>query len=67
MRRLSTGRLIRIAVIVTVIGLLLLIPVVLTISGLSVGLFMLGSLLIMIGIALYVGGVIQELRRREAI
>jgi hypothetical protein len=70
MRRLSLspGRvnlLIRAAVVLTIIGLLMLIPILLTISGFAVGLFMLGSLLITTSIALYVVGVIHELRERQ--
>lgn len=66
-RRISTGWLIRIAVIVTMAGLLLLVPILLRVSGMAVGMYMLGSLLITLGIVIYVVGVVRELRRKEAL
>jgi len=63
----STNRIIRVAVILTIIGLLLLIGILVTISALAVGLFMLGSLLITTGIALYVIAVVRELKEKKAI
>lgn len=68
--RLSPARinlLIRIAVVLTVVGLLLLVPILVTVSGAAVGLFMLGSLLITVSIALYVIGVVHELQQREVL
>jgi uncharacterized membrane protein YphA (DoxX/SURF4 family) len=70
MRRIRlppTDRLIRVAVILTILGLLLLVGILVTISALAVGLFMLGSLLITVSIALYLVAVIQELRHKKAI
>lgn len=63
----SIGTLIRAAVVLTVLGLLLLIPILLEISALAVGLFMLGSLLVTAGLVLYVVAVVRDLRRREAL
>jgi len=59
--------LIRVSVVLTIVGLLFLVPILLTISGFAVGLFMLGSVLILLGIGLYVAAVIHELRVRRAI
>lgn len=63
----STDRLIRMAVLLTIAGLLMLLPILTTISALAVGLFMLGSLLITAGLALYLLAVIRDLRRKEAL
>jgi hypothetical protein len=65
--RLGTDRLIRAAVLVILLGLLLVVGVVLRISALTVGLYMLGSLLITVGIVLYLVAVLGELRRQRAI
>lgn len=67
MRIPSSGVLIRTAVILEVIGLLLLAGILVEISALNVGLFMLGSTLITVGILLYVFAVVRDLRRREAL
>jgi len=58
---------IRVSVVLTIVGLLFLVPILLTISGFAVGLFMLGSVLILLGIGLYVAAVLHELRARRAI
>ena len=63
----SSGVLIRAAVILDVIGLLLLVGILVKISALNVGLFMLGSALLTAGILLYVFAVVRDLRRREAL
>ena len=62
-----TNRFIRTSVLLAIVGMLMLIPVLLTISGLAVGLFMLGSALLTVAIVLYVVGVVRDLRRREAL
>lgn len=70
MKRLAlplTDRLIRAAVVLAVLGMLLLVPILATISALAVGLFMLSSMLIVTAIALYVVAVVRELRSRRAI
>ncbi len=67
MRVPPTETLIRTAVVLTVVGLLLLVGILLTISALAVGLFMLSSLLITAGIVLYLAAVVRELRSREAL
>lgn len=63
----ETDRMIRVAVILAIVGMLMLLPVLLTISGMAVGLFMLGSLLLSVAIVVYVTAVFQELRRRQAL
>lgn len=63
----SPDRMIRTAVILTLLGLLLLLGVLVTINALVVGLFMLGSVLIAVGMALYVVVVVRELRERKAL
>lgn len=63
----AIATLIRAAVVLTVLGLVLLVPILLEISALAVGLFMLGSLLVTAGLALYVVAVVRDLRRREAL
>ncbi len=65
--RIDTDRVIRAAVLLIVAGLLLVVGVVLHISALTVGLYMLGSLLITLGIVAYLVAVITELRRARAI
>jgi uncharacterized membrane protein YphA (DoxX/SURF4 family) len=60
-------RMIRAAVVLTIIGMLLLIGILVPINALTVGLFMLGSLLITLGIALYLIAVLHELRQRKAL
>lgn len=70
MRRFRLPRsavLIRAAVILDVVGLLLLLAIVVHVSALHVGLFMLGSALLTLGILLYLVAVIRDLRRREAL
>lgn len=63
----SPDRMIRTAVILTLLGLLLLLGVLVTINAFVVGLFMLGSVLIAVGMALYVVVVVRELRERKAL
>lgn len=65
--RLRDDVLVRLAVILVISGLLLLIPVLLTINALAVGLFMLGSLLVPAAIVLYVVAVIRDLKGRRAL
>lgn len=59
--------LIRVAVVLAVVGLLLFVPVLLTINALAVGLFMLGSLLVPLAVLLYVVAVVRELRSRKVL
>ena len=59
--------LVRTAVLLDVIGLVMLAGVLVEISALNVGLFMLGSALLMVGIVLYVVAVVRDLRRRSAL
>lgn len=70
MRRVTlpaTDRIIRVAVLLAVVGMLLLLPILYQISALGVGLFMLGSLLLTVAIVTYVVAVVRELRRGEAL
>lgn len=67
MRLPRAGELIRTAVVANLVGLFLLIPILLGISALAVGLFMLGSLLLTFGIVLYVVAVVRDLREQEAL
>lgn len=67
MRELTTSRLIRVAVIANITGLLLVLPILLGVSALAVGLFMLGGVLLTLGIVLYLVAVIRDLRRKEAL
>lgn len=67
MRIPRTPVLIRIAVLLTTAGMLMLIPILLEISALNVGLVMLGSALIGLGLVLYLLAVVRDLRRREAL
>ncbi len=67
MRIPPTHALIRTAVVLTIVGLLLLIGILLTINAMAVGFFMLGSMLITVGIVLYLVAVIRELRSAEAL
>jgi predicted membrane channel-forming protein YqfA (hemolysin III family) len=66
-RRASTPFIIRLAVVLDLIGLLLLVPILTAVSALGVGLFMLGGLLLTIGIVLYVYAVVRDLRGRDAL
>jgi ABC-type multidrug transport system fused ATPase/permease subunit len=59
-----SGVLIRAAVILDIVGLLLLLGILFRISALHVGLFMLGSGMLTLGILLYLAAVIRDLRRR---
>jgi hypothetical protein len=59
--------LIRAAVIIELAGLLMVVGILLTINVVTVGLFMLGSLLITVGIALYLVAVVRDLRERRAL
>jgi hypothetical protein len=67
MRLPSSDALIRAAVVLTVVGLLLLLPILFAIRAAWVGLFMLGSLLLTMSIGLYVVAVVRELRRGGAL
>jgi hypothetical protein len=59
----SSDTLIRAAVLLTLAGLLLLVPILFAIRASFVGLFMLGSLLLTLAIALYLLAVVRELRQ----
>jgi hypothetical protein len=59
----SSDTLIRAAVLLTLVGLLLLVPILFAIRASFVGCFMLGSLLITGGIGLYLLAVVRELRQ----
>lgn len=63
----SSAALIRAAVLLDVVGLLLLVGILVKISALNVGLFMLGSALLTLGILLYLVAVVRDLRHREAL
>lgn len=63
----SSAAMIRAAVLLDVVGLLLLAGVLVKISALNVGLFMLGSALLTVGILLYVVAVVRDLRHRQAL
>ncbi|WP_257451874.1 hypothetical protein [Archangium lipolyticum] len=67
MRMPSSDVLIRTAVILTLVGLVSLLPILFSIRAGFVGLFMLGSLLLTVSIALYVVAVVRELRRGGAL
>jgi hypothetical protein len=64
---LTTDRLIRTAVLLNIVGMLMMTAVLLTISALAVGLFMLGSGLVTVAIVLYLAAVIRELREKRAL
>ena len=64
---LTTDRLIRAAVLLNIVGMLMMTAVLLTISALAVGLFMLGSGLVTVAIVLYLAAVIRELRQKRAL
>jgi hypothetical protein len=64
---LTTDRLIRTAVLLNIVGMLMMTAVLLTISALAVGLFMLGSGLVTVAIVLYLAAVIRELRESRAL
>jgi hypothetical protein len=59
----SPDKLIRAAVVLTVVGLLLMLPILFSIRASFVGFYMLGSLLLGMSITLYVVAVVRELRR----
>ncbi|HEX8438313.1 hypothetical protein [Archangium sp.] len=63
----SADKLIRAAVLLTLVGLLLLLPILFSIRASFVGLFMLGSLLLTVSIGLYVVAVVRDLRRGGAL
>jgi hypothetical protein len=67
MRMPSSDVLIRTAVLLTLAGLVSLLPILFRIRASFVGLFMLGSLLLTVSIALYVVAVVRELRRGGAL
>ncbi len=67
MRMPSSDTLIRAAVVLTVLGLLLLLPILFAIRAGWVGLFMVGSLMLTVSMGLYVVAVVQELRRGGAL
>lgn len=60
-------RLVRIAVLLAVAGMLCLLPIVFRIGGLALGLFMIGSVLLVAAILLYLVAVFRELRERQAL
>jgi hypothetical protein len=66
-KALTTDRLIRAAVLLNIVGMLMMTAVLLTISALAVGLFMLGSGLVTVAIVLYLAAVIRELRESRAL
>jgi len=63
MRLPSTDTLIRSVVLLTVVGLLLLVPINFAIRPHFVSLFMLGSVLLTVSILLFLVAVVRELRR----
>ncbi|QRK10615.1 hypothetical protein JQX13_11300 [Archangium violaceum] len=63
----SPDKLIRAAVVLTVVGLLLMLPILFSIRASFVGCYMLGSLLLGVSITLYVVAVVRELRRGGAL
>ena len=67
MRLPSSDALIRTAVLLTLAGLLLLLPILFSIRASYVGLYMLGSLLLTGAMALYLFAVVRELRRQKAL
>jgi hypothetical protein len=67
MRMPSSDVLIRTAVLLTLAGLVSLLPILFSIRASFVGLFMLGSLLLTVSIALYGVAVVRELRRGGAL
>ena len=67
MRLPSSDTLIRFAVVLTVLGLLPLLPILFAIRAGWVGLFMVGSLMLTVSMGLYVVAVVQELRRGGAL
>jgi hypothetical protein len=67
MRLPASETLIRAAVVIDVVGLLLLAGVLVKISALAVGAFMLGSALLTVGIVLYLVAVVRDLRGRRAV
>jgi hypothetical protein len=67
MRLPSSDALIRTAVLLTLVGLLLLLPILFSIRASFVGLFMLASLLLTGAMALYLVAVVRELRRQKAL
>jgi hypothetical protein len=67
MRLPSSDTLIRTAVLLTLVGLVLLVPILFAIRASFVGLFMLGSALLTLAIVLYLVAVVRELRQRQAL
>ncbi|HEX8703053.1 MAG TPA: hypothetical protein VF815_29720 [Myxococcaceae bacterium] len=67
MRLPSSDTLIRAAVLLTLVGLLLLVPILFSIRASFVGLFMLGSVLLTVAIVLYLVAVVRELRQSRAL
>jgi hypothetical protein len=67
MRLPSSDALIRAAVLLTLVGLVLLLPILFAIRAAWVGLFMAGSLLLTLSLLLYVVAVVRELRRGGAL
>jgi hypothetical protein len=63
----SPDKLLHLAVLLTVTGLMLLLPILFSIRPGWVGLYMLGSLLLSVSILLYLVAVVRELRRRGAL
>ncbi|MFY0572441.1 hypothetical protein ACN28E_52585 [Archangium lansingense] len=63
----SPDKLIRAAVLLTLVGLLMMLPILFGIRASFVGLYMLGSLLLTVSLTLYVIAVVRELRRGGAL
>jgi ACR3 family arsenite efflux pump ArsB len=63
----SPDRLIRSAVLLTLVGLLLMLPILFGVRASFVGFYMLGSLLLTVSLTLYVIAVVRELRRGGAL
>ena len=63
----SPDKLIRAAVLLTLVGLLMMVPILFSVRASFVGFYMLGSLLLAVSITLYVVAVVRELRRGGAL
>jgi ACR3 family arsenite efflux pump ArsB len=63
----SPDKLIRAAVLLTLVGLLMMVPILFSVRASFVGFYMLGSLLLTVSLTLYVIAVVRELRRGGAL
>lgn len=63
----SSDKLIRAAVLLTLVGLLMMLPILFSVRASFVGFYMLGSLLLTVSLTLYVIAVVRELRRGGAL